>query len=162
MIVLGIDPGYAITGWSVVESKGQDLRVIDYGCVYTEKDIEHKDRLYILYQEIEKIIKKYKPKVGVIEDIFFYKNVKTALKVGQARGVLILACVRNNLDVHEFTPLQVKQALIGYGRADKSQIQKMIKMILGLKEIPKPDDAADALAVAVTYLNSHNYLEKIK
>ncbi len=162
MIVLGIDPGYAITGWAALRKRKSKIEVIDYGCIYTEKDIEHTDRLLLLHTELSGIIKKYKPKIGVVEDIFFYKNVKTALKVGQARGVILLTCIQNNLDIYEFTPLQVKQALVGYGRADKMQVQKMVKLILGLDKIPKPDDAADALAVAVTYIHAHKFLEKTK
>ncbi|MFH1784441.1 MAG: crossover junction endodeoxyribonuclease RuvC [bacterium] len=166
MRVLGIDPGTAITGWGIVDvedKKGKSsdkLTARGYGCIKTESSMIFSRRLSIIYKELKELIKEYKPDVVAIEELFFAKNVKTALKVGHARGVVILAAVNANLDVAEYTPLQVKQALTGYGRADKQQIQRMVKTLLWLKEIPKPDDVADALAVAVCHINSRK-IEKL-
>jgi len=146
--ILGIDPGFARTGWGIVES-GSKISVIDYGCIETHKDTDYSDRLVSLSKELNKIIKKYKPELAGIEQLFFVKNVKTGIQVGEARGIIILTLAQNNLGISEFTPLQVKQAVAGYGNADKGQVQRMVKTLLGLKEIPRPDDAADALAVAI-------------
>lgn len=160
MIILGIDPGTAMTGWGVIEAqdkipgRGNRMRVVDYGCIKTDSKTDFSKRLEIIYQELNKIIKKYNPDIAAIEEIFFAKNVKTALKVGHARGVVILSAVNAGLEVAEYTPLEVKQALVGYGRAEKQQVQKMVKVLLCLKDIPKPDDAADALAVAICHINS--------
>lgn len=148
MIILGIDPGFAITGVGVLKKVGQEVDYIAHECIITDKGEDFAIRLKKINQELNKIIKKYKPDCVAIEDLFFYKNVKTAMKVGQARGVIILTVIQNNLSIYEYTPLQIKQALTGYGRADKRQVQQMIKTVLKLKEIPKPDDAADALAIA--------------
>lgn len=154
-IILGIDPGYARAGWSVLKKTGQNLELLDYGCVESGKETEHAERLKNVHSEITKIIKKYKPEILAIEDLFFFKNLKTAIKVAEARGVLLMTGIENGLKIKEFTPLQIKQALVGYGRADKNQIQQMVKIILKLKEIPKPDDAADAVAVAICCANSN-------
>ena len=154
-IILGIDPGYARAGWSVIEKNGQQLTLLEYGCVETPKEMVHAERLKALHNEISLVIKKHRPTVLAIEDLFFFKNLKTAIKVAEARGVLLMTGIENGLEIHEHTPLQIKQALTGYGRADKNQIQQMVKMILKLKEIPKPDDAADAVAVAITCANTN-------
>ena len=155
MIVMGIDPGTATTGWGIVKKmQNANCKMQNYGTIKTEAKTEFPERLKKIYRELRKIIKKYKPNVVVIEELFFAKNVKTAISVGQARGVAILAAVQSGIEVREFTPLQIKQALVGYGRAEKFQVQKMVKALLGLKEIPKPDDAADALAVAICHINS--------
>jgi len=164
-LILGIDPGYARVGWAVLKktpptSSGQaknNLNLINFGCLETGKEIPHAERLKYLNLEIKKIIKKYKPKILAIEDLFFFKNLKTATKVAEARGVILMTGIENNLVIQEFTPLQIKQALVGYGRADKNQVQQMVKMILKLKEIPKPDDAADATAVAICSANTNKY-----
>lgn len=153
-IILGIDPGYARAGWSILEKSGQNLKLAKYGCIETPKGMEHAERLKFLNSELEKIIKKYKPEILAIEDLFFFKNLKTAIKVAEARGVILMTAFNNKLIIKEYTPLQIKQALVGYGRADKNQIQQMVKMILRLKDVPKPDDAADAVAVAITCANS--------
>lgn len=152
MVILGIDPGLATTGYGIIELKAKSLKlkVIDYGCVRTSAKLLFAERLEIIYKELENLIKKYKPDKIVIEKIFFAKNVKTAMQVGEARGVVTLAAIQNKIPIFEFTPLQIKQALTGYGQASKDQVQKMVKTILDLKEIPKPDDAADALAIAIT------------
>ena len=152
--ILGIDPGYARLGWSILEKNGCDLISIDYGCLETPKEMKHSQRLQFLNSELKKIIKKYKPTIMAVEDLFFFKNLKTAIKVAEARGVILMTGFENNLEIYEYTPLQIKQALTGYGRAEKNQIQQMVKMILKLEKIPKPDDAADAVAVAITCANS--------
>jgi crossover junction endodeoxyribonuclease RuvC len=154
MQILGIDPGIADTGWGIIEkSKSGELKCIGYGSIQTSAKLSLSERLIILNDNLNKIIKKYKPSIAGVEELFFYKNVKTALIVGHARGVILLNIKNNNLDLKEFTPLQVKQAVSTYGRANKLQVQKMVKMILNLKEVPKPDDAADALAVAIATSN---------
>jgi crossover junction endodeoxyribonuclease RuvC len=151
MKVLGIDPGIARCGWGIIEVKDSKLKVIKYGCVETSSKKEVSVRLKEIFEEISKIIKKYKPDEFSIEELFFNTNAKTAFVVGQARGVILLAAAQNNLNIGIYTPLQVKIALTGYGRAEKTQVGKMVKAILSLKEVPKPDDTADALAVAITH-----------
>ncbi len=160
MIILGIDPGYAITGYAIikVDPKTKITTLIDYGCIFSSsKDIFPK-RLLIVFDGIKEIIKKYKPDKIAIEHIYFAKNAKTAIKVSEARGVITLAATIEKIDIFGFTPLQVKQALTGYGRATKSQIQQMVKNILKLKDIPRPDDAADALAIALTCAQTNQAL----
>lgn len=154
MIVLGIDPGTAITGFGFLEKQGQRFRVIDYGCILTPAKTPLHDRLDKIFDELDELIKKYQPDHLAVEELFFTNNAKTAIAVGQARGVILLAGKKNNLSVFEYTPLEVKMALTGYGRADKKQIQAMVKSVLGLTEIPKPDDAADALAIAICHGNT--------
>lgn len=151
MIILGIDPGIAITGYGIVQCKGNSFKAIDYGIITTEANTPFPKRLKILYDEMNKVIEKFHPEDLAIEELFFNKNVKTAIKVGQARGVEILAGINKGLKIYEYTPLQVKQGVVGYGRADKRQVQEMVKLLLNLKDIPKPDDAADALAVAICH-----------
>jgi len=154
MRILGIDPGIADTGWGVIEkNKSGELKCLDYGSIQTNSKLSLSERLVILNNDLNKIIEEYKPETAGVEELFFSKNVKTALIVGHARGVILLNIKNNNLKLKEFTPLQVKQAVSTYGRASKKQIQKMVKMILNLKEIPRPDDAADALAVAICASN---------
>ncbi len=162
MIILGIDPGLAIVGYGVIEYLGNKYRVIDYGAITTESDMDFPDRLKIIYDELSHIIDRYKPEDLAMEELFFNKNVKTAIKVGQARGVQILCAKNKGLDIYEYTPLQVKQAVVGYGRAEKSQVQEMVKVLLNLKEIPKPDDVADALAVAICHSSSINYKDMFR
>lgn len=162
MIILGIDPGIAIVGYSIVECKGNNLKAIDYGCITTDSDMLFPDRLKIVYDRLTEIIEEYNPDDLAIEELFFNKNVKTAIKVGQARGVEILAAVNKGLKTYEYTPLQIKQAVTGYGRADKNQVQEMVKMLLNLKEKPKPDDVADALAVAICHGSSIKFKESFR
>ncbi|MEK7166946.1 MAG: crossover junction endodeoxyribonuclease RuvC [Patescibacteria group bacterium] len=150
MIILGIDPGLAITGYGIINETKQGINLIAYGCINTSSKFSAIERLEKIYQELRKIIKKYNPEKIGVEKLFFAKNAKTALMVGEARGVILLTIKQAKVPFFEFTPLQVKQAITTYGRASKQQIQKMIKLILNLKEIPKPDDAADALAIAIT------------
>lgn len=150
MIILGIDPGIGRTGWGVVEKRaGNSYRCISYGCIETSKNEKIENRLLTLASELKKIIKKYKPEMAAIEKIFFNTNVTTAIEVGEARGVVILTLCFGGVEYKSFTPLQVKQGVAGYGRADKIQVQKMVKALLHLNKVPKPDDAADALAIAL-------------
>jgi crossover junction endodeoxyribonuclease RuvC len=151
MKILGIDPGIGRTGWGIIEPQSSKFTTQGYGCIETEVNSETPGRLFAIYDEITNIIKEYKPEVMAIEELFFNKNVKTALTVGQARGVIMLAAVQNNLKISIYTPSQVKAALTGYGKAEKSQVGKMVKVLLGLSEVPKPDDTADALAIALTH-----------
>ena len=152
--VLGVDPGTATTGWAVLEEKSGCLSPIAYGCIKTPKKDSESARLLEITSDLEKIIKKYRPQEAAIEKIFFFKNQKTVIPVSQSRGAIILTLERKDVKVFGYTPLQVKLAVTGYGRADKKQIQVMAKNILGLKSAPKPDDVADAIAVAVCHLNS--------
>lgn len=150
MTILGIDPGFARMGWGVIGKTGAKFSLIDYGCLETSAGTSHSDRMETIFDGISKIIKKYKPDLAGIETLFFNTNAKTAVKVGEARGVILLALKKRGVKVIDVTPLQVKQAVAGYGRAEKTQVQKMVKALLNLKEIPRPDDAADALAVALS------------
>lgn len=156
MRILGIDPGTAIVGFSILDFENNRFKVIDYGCIYTDKEMLMEDRLCKIYSELSEIIKKYEPDEMAIEELFYFKNNKTVISVGQARGVIVLCGRQNNLKINNYTPLQVKIGITGYGKAEKKQIQLMVQRILGLSEIPKPDDAADALAIAITHINSAN------
>lgn len=155
MIIIGIDPGYAIVGVGVVEYVGNKFRTLEYNAITTPAGMNTVDRLKKIYDEMTMYIEKYKPDAMAIEELFFNSNQKTAINVAQARGVLLIAAANHNLPISEYTPLQVKQSVTGYGRAEKKQIQQMVKMILGLNVIPKPDDAADALALAICHAHSN-------
>ena len=148
--ILGIDPGFGRTGFGIIEKVGGDWKLVDYGCIETPTKDPFVERLEELHDELKKVIKKYNPTHSAVEDLFFYKNVSTAIKVGQARGVILLTLRQLRIPVYEFTPLQVKQSITGYGRAEKGQLQRMVKMLLNVKKSITPDDAADALAVALT------------
>ena len=152
--ILGLDPGTAITGWGIITEREKQPVVQAYGCIETHKFKSTCERLGEIAHDLEEIILTYQPDEVAVEDLFFFKNLKTAVKVAQARGVLLLVPTKQKIPVFEYTPLQVKQALTGYGRADKQQIQHMVKNILCLKNIPKPDDAADALAIAICHQQS--------
>lgn len=160
MIVLGIDPGIGRCGWGVVEVQSSKLKVHDHGCIETSVTQSTHTRLKQVHKEISRVIKAHKPDIVSIERLFFAGNAKTAFVVGEARGVILLAIAQNKLDVSTYTPLQVKMVLTGYGRAEKKQIGQTVKKLLKLKEIPKPDDAADGLAIALTYIFS-NKLAKL-
>lgn len=165
MIILGIDPGFAIVGVGVIQYEGNKFKVIDYYAITTKAGLKLEERLKIIYDGVNEAIKKYKPDYMAIEELFFNSNAKTAIAVGQARGVILLSAIENNVEIFEYTPLQVKQAVVGYGRAEKSQIQQMTKAILNLDKIPKPDDVADALAISICHAHSHrmvNYQSKLK
>lgn len=150
MKIIGIDPGTGILGFGVIELSNSSMKCIDAGVIKTPTNQNDADRLETIFNDLEEIIKQHKPEVMAVEKLFFSQNVKTAMSVSQARGVVLLLGKKYKLDMHEFTPQQIKQAITGYGKATKSQIQEMTKLLLKLKEIPKPDDAADALACAIT------------
>ena len=156
---MGIDPGIALTGWGVVKKKATP-ELLDYGCFKTVAGLATEKRLEKIYEELQAVIARYRPVVVAVEKVFFNTNAKTAFKVGEARGVVLFCAAQNSLLVEEFTPLQIKNTIAGYGRADKRQIQQMVKTLLGLRVIPRPDDAADAVAVALTYCFYHKNLEK--
>jgi crossover junction endodeoxyribonuclease RuvC len=150
MIILGIDPGTATTGYAFIEkTKRGELKVVDYGVISTDKSDSNSKRLLVLRKDLLALIKKYKPEMAGVEKLYFERNVTTAMGVSQARGVVLLTLEENKIDLCEFTPLQVKSVVSGYGKADKKQIQYMVQKTFGLKKIPKPDDAADALAIAL-------------
>ena len=153
MRILGIDPGTGIVGFGVIDVDGQKKSMVDAGVIRTPANQPTQERLLTIYNEIKEIIELNKPEVMVVEQLFFAKNVTTAMSVSHARGVILLAGEQAGLKLVEFTPLQIKQALTGYGKADKSQVQEMVKLQLKLKVVPKPDDCADALAAALTYTN---------
>lgn len=150
MKILGIDPGYGIVGYGIIYST-TFIETIDYGVVSTPKELSLPERLEVIYSSIESLILSYKPDVVAIEELFYFRNQTTVIPVAEARGVILLACRKNGVPIYEYTPLQIKQALTGVGRAEKQQVQFMVKSILGLDSIPKPDDAADALAVAICH-----------
>ncbi len=150
MIILGLDPGIGRTGWGIIARNKNTYEAIDYGCIETEPNSDMNLRLLSLHQDASAIIKKFKPDLAVVEELFFNTNAKTALVVGQARGVILLTCTMHKVETVSFTPLQVKMALAGYGRAEKSQVAQMVKTLLSLPTIPKPDDVTDALAAALT------------
>lgn len=162
MRILGIDPGYAILGYGIIEMRGNRFKVIDYGAVTTEAGMEMPDRLKVLYNSLMELIGRFEPEVASVEELFFNTNAKTAILVGQARGVALLACSNSGLEIAEYTPLQIKQALVGNGRAEKKQVQFMVKTILNLKEAPKPDDTADALAAAICHGHSSGARNRLK
>ena len=157
--VLGVDPGTAIVGWAILDEVGGQVSAIAYGHITTSPENSTAERLFEVVKDLEQIIEKYKPQEAAVEDLFFFKNVKTVMKVSQARGSILLTLERFCVNIFEYTPLQVKQALTGYGRAEKKQIQLMVKNILKLKDIPKPDDTADAIAIALCHLNSRKMRE---
>ncbi len=147
MVILGIDPGYAIVGYGVIRYEKNRFSVIDYGAITTEAKTAFNQRLHIIFNDMIALIEKYKPEAMAIEKLFYNTNAKTVIDVAQARGVIMLAAQLNGVDAFEYTPLQVKQAVVGYGRAEKKQVMDMTRRILRLEQIPKPDDAADALAL---------------
>lgn len=157
-LALGIDPGTATTGYGLVRLE-QDggLVAVKYGVILTPKDASAPARLETIYDELRKFINKYKPETAAVEKLFFSRNVTTALAVGQARGVVMLALQKAGIESFEYTPKEVKNAVAGYGGADKRQVQEMVRALLQLESIPKPDDAADALAIAITHLNTKRY-----
>ncbi len=154
MKVLGIDPGYAIVGWGIVEYQGNRIAPVAYGAITTPAKVSFELRLKEVYDDLTTIIEKYKPDVLAIEQLFYYRNQTTIIGVAEARGVILLAAANANLPVFEYTPMQVKIAVSGYGKALKKQVQEMTRVLLKLQSVPKPDDTADALAVAITYCNT--------
>lgn len=154
MRIIGIDPGYAIVGYGVLDYSGNRFGVVEYGAVTTPAGTAFDRRLELIYDELEQIVKRHAPQFMAVEKLFFTTNQKTAIDVAQARGVIQLCAVKNGVDVFEYTPLQVKQSVVGYGKAEKKQVQQMTKTLLGLEAVPKPDDTADALAIAICHAHS--------
>lgn len=149
--IIGIDPGYAIVGFGVLDYAGSEFTTIEYGSIYTQAHTDFKKRLLDIHTDLEFIIEKYRPDCMSIEKLFYFSNQKTVIDVAQARGVIMMTAAEHNLEVYEYTPLQVKQSVVGYGRAEKKQVMEMTRNILHLSQIPKPDDAADALALAICH-----------
>lgn len=158
MKILGIDPGTGRVGWGVIEGKMGNEKLLGYGCIETEVHTRLPIRLEVIYKEVKEIIKKYQPDEAAIEELFFARNVTTALSVGQARGVVLLALHQARMPIYDYKPVQIKMGVTGYGRAEKKQVQMMVKQILGMKEVPRPDDAADGLAVALTHMATKRLL----
>jgi len=158
MRILGIDPGYAIMGYGIIEKKGSRIFPIAYGSLETDKDLPMPQRLKHLYAGLMDAIAEYQPEEASIEELYFQNNAKTAIFVGEARGIAVLACVNSGLRIFEYTPMQIKTSVTGYGKADKRQVQEMVKTILGFEEIIKPDDTSDALAAAIC----HSYQGELK
>jgi crossover junction endodeoxyribonuclease RuvC len=151
MLILGIDPGTAITGYGLIEKTGQKITPVEYSCWRTPSSMPMPQRLLLLSQALEEVLGKYSPDQMVVEELFFNRNATTVISVGQARGVILLAAAKYGIPAYEYTPLQVKQAVVGYGNATKQQVQYMVRAILGLEECPKPDDTADALAIGICH-----------
>lgn len=152
--ILGIDPGYAIVGFGVLDYDGRDFSVVNFGTITTPAGMDFEDRLEIIYRDMNEVINTYHPEAMSLEKLFFNTNHTTAIDVAQARGVILLCAKQNGVTVFEYTPLQVKNSVVGYGKAEKKQVQQMTRSLLRLKEVPKPDDTADALALAITH--GHN------
>ncbi|PJE50389.1 MAG: crossover junction endodeoxyribonuclease RuvC [Candidatus Yanofskybacteria bacterium CG10_big_fil_rev_8_21_14_0_10_36_16] len=161
MVILGIDPGTSLIGYGVIKTNKEGYTTLDYGKFETLKNIKNKDKVLEIFNYFDKIIKGYKPNRIAIESLFFFKNSKTVIKVSEIRGILMLAAAKNGVEINEFTPLQVKQAVSTYGRAGKDQVQRMVKLILNLETEPKPDDIADALALAICCANTLKYEDGI-
>ena len=160
MRILGIDPGFAITGYSVIDYIGNKFQLITSGAVLTKAGESFPTRLLKLNNDLEEIIDNYKPDAISVEELFFNNNAKTAINVAQARGVILVGC-RKNIPTYEYTPLQIKQAVVGYGRADKIQVQKMVKTILGVEKLPKLDDTTDSMAAAICHAHSSKFAVKL-
>lgn len=152
--ILGLDPGTAVTGWGVIDYAGNSSRLVAHGTIVTSARQPGHERLSDIYQGVRDVIDHYQPREAAIEELFGGVNLKTALAVGQARGVIVLACAQRSIIAADYTPLRIKQAVVGYGRAGKVQVQQMVKALLGLSKVPKPDHAADALAVAICHAHS--------
>ena len=155
MAVIGIDPGTALTGYGIIEElPDKSLYLIDFGVIRTDSKEKQETRLRIIFSQLNSILSAYKPEIGAVEKLYFQRNARTAISVGQARGVAILSLAEAGLSISEYDPVEIKQAVVGYGKASKNQVQQMVKLLLNLEEIPKPDDAADALAVAICHIHS--------
>lgn len=161
MRVLGVDPGSIKSGYGIIDEQNRQLVVVEYGVIRTTSKAPLAQRLLEISDRLQHLIAQFQPHVLAIEDIFFAKNAKSALKLGQSRGVILLTAARAGLEIAEYTPLEVKQSVVGYGRADKVQVQHMVKALLQLREIPKPDDAADALAIAICHHHSAKMRQQI-
>jgi crossover junction endodeoxyribonuclease RuvC len=161
MRTLGIDPGTAIMGWGIVDEVGGALSLVDFGTITTPAGMPHAERLARIYDELRALIERYRPEAAAVEELFFGKNVNTAITVGQARGVALLALAQAGMSIQEYKPTAVKQAVAGYGGADKKQMQEMVRLTLRLDKIPRPDDAADALAIAICHAYTAPMLRRI-
>lgn len=161
MRILGIDPGFAITGYSIIDYVGNKFKLIDSGAVTTPAGMSFPLRLSKIYTELGQIIDQYQPDAVSVEELFFNNNVKTAINVAQARGIILVVGCQKNIPTFEYTPLQVKQAVVGYGRADKIQVQKMVKTILKVDSLPKLDDITDSMAIAICHAHSAKFAEKL-
>ena len=159
MIVLGIDPGIANTGYGFIKAESSTFRLLDFGCIQTSPKDESVQRLKIIYDELIQLAGEYQPDFFALEDLFFSKNVSSAFAVGEARGVIKLVAANTDRRLYNYPPAEIKQAVVGYGKAPKRQVQEMVKLLLRLKEIPRPDHAADALAVAICHARSHRVLQ---
>ncbi|MEG1781826.1 MAG: crossover junction endodeoxyribonuclease RuvC [Oscillospiraceae bacterium] len=159
MRILGIDPGYAIVGYGALEYEKTKFHTVEFGAITTDAHTDFQDRLKEVYQQLDIVIKRVKPQAFATEKLFFTTNQKTVIQVAQARGVILLCARMNDIPVYEYTPLQIKQAVAGYGKAEKKQVQEMVKILLHLEKVPKPDDTADALAVAICH--AHSYRSKL-
>lgn len=154
MVILGIDPGYATVGYGIIEYNGRSFRTMDYGAVTTPSNINFNRRLEMIYDGICELCETFKPDAVSVEELFFNTNLKTGIAVSHGRGVILLAIQKCGIDFYEYTPLQVKQSVVGYGRAEKKQVMLMTQTLLGLEKMPRPDDAADALALAICHAHS--------
>jgi crossover junction endodeoxyribonuclease RuvC len=155
MLVIGLDPGTAITGYGIIdELPDRSLRLLAHGTIRTSSAMDTDQRLQVLHEKLTEILESYQPQCAAVEKLYFQRNVRTALQVGQARGVIMLALSQGSIPVYEYNPMDVKLAVTGYGMAEKGQVQQMVKALLNLHEIPKPDDAADALAIAICHAHS--------
>ena len=161
MRILGIDPGYGITGYSIIDYIGNKFKLIASGAIKTEAKMSFPLRLSEIFTDLNKIIDEYLPDAISVEELFFNNNVKTAINVAQARGVILVVGCRKKVPTYEYTPLQIKQAVVGYGRADKIQVQKMVKTILGVDKLPKLDDTTDSMAAAICHAHSAKFAEKL-
>ncbi len=162
MVILGIDPGYATVGFGVIKIENGRNMPVDYGVITTPKTVSLTKRLEMIAKGIEDLIEKYNPDAFALEELFFQNNQKTAIAVAEARGVILLTAIKKLGEIYEYTPMQIKQAMTGYGKADKKQMQQVVKLFLGLKDIPKPDDAADALAIALTHAQTGRLSSQFK
>ena len=161
MRILGIDPGYAIVGYGVIDYVGVKVSLVDYGAITTAADMPFERRLAAIYDDMRVLLNTYKPQEMGIEKLFFNTNQKTGIDVAQARGVTLLPVIQAGVPFYEYTPLQVKSSIVGYGRAEKKQVQQMVKNILGLSEVPKPDDTADAVAIAICHAHASGGVNRL-
>ena len=162
MIIIGIDPGYAITGFGVIEYEGNHFKLIESCSIQTKAGIPLPTRIAKIYDDMNVLIEKYKPDAIAIEELFFNRNTTTAIGVAQGRGAVLIAAAKTSTPIYEYTPLQVKQGVTGYGRADKKQVQMMVKTVLGLEKVPKLDDTTDAIAIGICHAHSHRFAKPIQ
>ena len=162
MYIMGIDPGFGRVGYSIIEYKNNKYRTVEYGCITTPAGEKLSLRLKKIFEDLQEVISRYNIDDAAVESLYFNTNIKTGIQVAEARGVILYTLEKNNINVNEYTPLQVKQALVGYGRADKTQIKKAVKEILKLEKMPKLDDTTDAIAIAICHANSKKFNDYIK